>query len=90
MLKIKYSRKMKKDLKTCHKRGYDFSLLEKILDKLQVPEPLENKNKDHDLKGNYKGYRECHISSDWLLVYRQNEEYLELYRTGTHSDLFDE
>lgn len=43
-----------------------------------------------DLKGNYKGYRECHISPDWLLVYRQNGEYLELFRTGIHSDLFDE
>ncbi len=54
MLKIKYSGKMKKDLKTCQKRGYNFSLLEKILDKLQIPEPLGIKSKDHDLKGNYK------------------------------------
>lgn len=90
MLKIKYSGKMKKDLKTCQKRGYNFSLFEEIVDTLQVPEPLKIKNKDHDLKGNYRGYRECHVAPDWLLVYRQNEEYLELYRTGTHSDLFDE
>lgn len=89
MLKIKYSAKMKKDLKVCQKRGYHFSLFEKIVDKLRIPEPLEFKNKEHDLKGNYKGYRECHISPDWLLIYRQNGEYLELYRTGTHSDLFD-
>ncbi len=40
MLKIKYSGKIKKDLKICQKRQYDFSLLEKILDKLQIPEPL--------------------------------------------------
>lgn len=90
MLKIKYSGKMKKDLKVCQKRGYNFSLLERIIDKLQIPEPLEIKSKDHDLKGNYKGYRECHITPDWLLVYRQNGGYLELYRTGTHSDLFNE
>lgn len=90
MLKIKFSGKMKKDLKTCLKRGFNLSLFENIVDKLQVPEPLELKNKDHNLKGNYSGYRECHISPDWLLIYRQNGEYLELYRTGTHSDLFDE
>lgn len=90
MLKIKYSGQIKKDLKVCQKRGYDFSLLEDILVKLQIPEPLDIKNKDHDLKGNYKGYRECHILPDWLLVYRQDGIYLELYRTGTHSDLFDD
>ena len=90
MLKIKYSGKIKKDLKTCQKRQYDFSLLEKILDKLQIPESLDDKNKDHPLKGNFKDYRECHIMPDWLLIYRQDNEYLELYRTGTHSDLFGE
>lgn len=90
MLKIKYSGKMKKDLKTCQKRGYDFSLLENILSKLQIPEALDPKNKEHNLKGNYIGYKECHILPDWLLIYRQIGEYLELYRTGTHSDLFDE
>ena len=68
MLKIKYSGKIKKDLKICQKRQYDFSLLEKILDKLQIPEPLDDKNKDHPLKGNFKDYRECHIMPDWLLI----------------------
>jgi len=89
MLKIKYSGKIKKDLKTCKKRNYDFTLLENIIDKLQIPEPLEAKNKDHQLKGNFKDFRECHITPDWLLIYQQNDEYLELYRTGTHSDLLE-
>jgi len=53
-----------------------------------IPEPLESKNKDHNLSGNYAGFRECHISPDWLLIYRYCDKYLELYRTGTHSDLF--
>lgn len=90
MLKIKYSGKIKKDLRACQKRGYDLSLLENVIAKLQIPEPLDVKNKDHSLMGNYTGYRECHIQSDWLLIYYQNDEYLELYRTGTHSDLFRE
>ncbi len=88
MLKIKYSGKIKKDLKTCQKRGYDFTLFEKVLEKLQVPEPLDIKNQDHNLKGNYTGFRECHISPDWLLIYRFSDDCLELSRTGTHVDLF--
>lgn len=70
--------------------GYDFQLLEDILEKLMKPELLEFKNKDHDLKGEYKGFRECHISPDWLLIYRYNGGYLELSRTGIYSDLFRE
>lgn len=89
MLKIKYSAKIKKDLKTCQKRGYDFSLFEDVLTKLRIPEPLDIKNKDHTLKGKYAGYRECHIQPDWLLIYCQTEMFLELYRTGSHSDLFN-
>ena len=89
MYQLKYSGKMKKDLKICQKRGYNFQLLENIIEKLLVPEPLESKNKDHNLIGNYAGFRECHISPDWLLIYRYQEGYLELTRTGTHSDLFN-
>ena len=54
-----------------------------------IPEPLQEKNRDHNLTGNYVGYRECHILSDWLLIYRYNGEYLELARTETHADLFN-
>lgn len=91
MLIVKYSGKMKKDLKTCLKRNCDFSLLEKVITKLQIPGQLEEKNKEHNLSGDYgdySGFRECHISPDWLLIYRQTEKFLELYRSGTHSDLF--
>lgn len=88
MYELKYSGKIKKDMKVCQKRGCDFRLFEDILEKLMKPEPLDIKNKDHNLNGNYAGFRECHISPDWLLIYRYNGEYLELSRTGTHSDLF--
>ena len=51
---------------------------------------MPEKFRDHDLTGNYKGCRECHIQPDWLLVYEVNNDELILYliRTGTHSDLF--
>ncbi|MFQ7186963.1 MAG: type II toxin-antitoxin system YafQ family toxin [Lachnospira eligens] len=88
MLKIKDSGQFKKDYKKCVKRGLDMNLLKAIVKTLAIPEPLDIKNKDHNLTGNYAGFRECHIMPDWLLIYRYNEEYLELVRTGTHSDLF--
>lgn len=88
MLEVSYTGKFKKDYKTCTKRGYDLGLLKEVIASLAVPEKLPEKNKDHDLKGDYIGKRECHILPDWLLVYKIEGERLILYRTGTHSDLF--
>ncbi len=80
----------KKDLKLAKRRGYDLSLLSNVVDTLAMGQPLAEKHKDHDLLGNYKGCRECHITPDWLLIYEiaNNELILYLTRTGTHSDLF--
>lgn len=88
MLDVRYSTKFKKDFKACLKRGYKMPLLQQAIDTLRIPAPLPQKNKDHNLSGNFSGYRECHIEPDWLLIYRQEENELLLYRTGTHSDLF--
>jgi addiction module toxin, relE/stbE family len=61
------------------------------VDQLAAQQPLPEKNRDHDLTGDYIGFRECHIRPDWLLIYRVDGEQLMLFlfRTGTHSDLFD-
>ncbi len=90
MLKIRPSNRFKHDLKLIAKRGLDLSLLEDIVNKLASRQPLEQKNKDHALTGEYSGFRECHIQPDWLLVYRieEDELFLFLSRTGSHSDLF--
>ncbi len=79
----------KKDLKMARKRGCDMELLNEIIEKLRSGEPLPKKNYDHALTGNWVGHRECHITSDWLLVYRicENTLILSLIRTGSHSDL---
>lgn len=87
MLNIRYSTKFKKDFKTCVKRGYKMALLQQAIDTLRIPAPLPLKNKDHNLSGNYSGYRECHITPDWLLIYKQTADELQLDRTGTHADL---
>lgn len=88
MLKIRDSGQFKKDYKKCVKRGSQMDLLKAVIAALAIPDKLPEKNKDHNLTGNYTGFRECHITPDWLLIYRYEGEYLELVRTGTHSDLF--
>ena len=88
MLDVRYSTKFKKDFKPCMKRGLDASLFQKAVDTLRIPAPLPPKNKEHNLSGNYAGYRECHLQPDWLLIYQQTDTELLLHRTGTHSDLF--
>lgn len=64
--------------------------LKSVIEKLANGEGLDSKHRDHALTGNYAMFRECHIRPDWLLIYRINDNELELlaHRTGTHSDLF--
>lgn len=90
MLTIKYQAAFKKDYKRIVKRGYDMRLLEKVIELLANQKPLPEKNRDHQLSGDYAGCRECHITQDWLLIYEVADEELILYltRTGSHSDLF--
>ena len=87
---VKPTTKFTKDLKKVKKRGYDISLLTDIIKQLASGETLPPKNREHSLTGNLGHLRECHITSDWLLVYEKSEETLILYltRTGSHSDLF--
>ncbi len=90
MLEIVMSNRFKRDLKLAARRGYNFELLDEVVNKLARRELLPEKNRDHALSGDYAGCRECHIAPDWLLVYQTEDKELILYlmRTGTHSDLF--
>lgn len=90
MLDVVPSNWFKKDLKLAIRRGYRIELLEAVVNQLAAGKALAEKHRDHLLTGDYGGYRECHITPDWLLVYqvRENELILFLARTGTHSDLF--
>ncbi len=88
MLSVRYSTRFRRDFKVCVKRGCDMELLQRAVDILRIPDQLPPKNRDHSLTGDYVGHRECHLSPDWLLIYKQDGEELLLYRTGTHSDLF--
>lgn len=88
MLNVIYSGQFKKDYKKCQKRGWDLGLLKSVVAILAVPATLPLQNRDHNLTGNYAGRRECHITSDWLLIYEIDGNDLYLERTGTHADLF--
>jgi mRNA interferase YafQ len=80
----------KKDIKRTEKRGKDMGKLKAVILLLLKDEPLEQRHRDHALKGDWIGYRDLHIEPDWLLLYRATDAELMLARTGTHSDLFGE
>jgi len=85
---IKYTNQFKKDVKLVSKRGYNMFYLYTVMKSLENSEVLDAKYKEHRLLGNYKGYLECHMEPDWLLIYKINGQDLYFARTGTHSDLF--
>lgn len=89
MLEAVYSSRFKRDLRQCVKRQLDLTKLQAVIDTLRAPAALPAQNRDHDLTGNYSGFRECHVSPDWLLIYRVDGNALLLARTGSHSDLFN-
>ena len=90
MLDIQYEKSFKKDYKRMLKHGCNPQNLQDVLSFLVNQQPLPEKYRDHNLSGNYTGYRECHIEPDWLLIYKifNDKLVLVLTRTGTHSDLF--
>lgn len=87
---VKYSTLFKKSFKKCMKRGCDPGLFREVLAILAETGSLPKKYQPHPLKGNYNGCMECHITPDWLLVWKQNDKelILILVDTGSHSDLF--
>jgi len=87
---IRRSNQFKRDVKRLVKVGKDIEKLLKIIgiliDEKQI---LPAEYKDHPLKGEYKNKRDCHIESDWILIYAITNNELVLYRTGSHSELFE-
>ena len=88
--KISYTGIFKKQRKLLKARGYDISLLDDTVALLASGATLPEKYCDHALQGSRRGYRDCHIRPDWILIYRIDNDILTLLlsETGTHSDLF--
>ena len=72
------------------KRSLPIEEQDNVIKLLAENDPLPKKYKDHGPSGNWNGFRECHIQSEWLLIYKvfNNNLILSLSRTGSHSDLF--
>ena len=96
MIKTVSTNRYEKELKLMIKRGKDLNKLDYLLEILEanINKGIEHhlllpeKYCLHKLIGKYKGYWECHIEPDWLLVYYLDDEVLRLERTGTHNDIF--
>jgi mRNA interferase YafQ len=83
-----FKRDYKRESKGPHRRILDSDLLP-VLTTLLTDLPLEPRHRDHDLSGEWAGYRECHIKPDLLLIYRKiDPDTLRLARLGSHSELF--
>jgi mRNA interferase YafQ len=86
---LKFTPAYKKDLRRAESRGWDID--NKLLPPLAVllnANPLPPQYEDHSLKGEWSGYQEFHVESDWIIIYRVVRQFLVLARTGTHSGLF--
>ena len=92
MRTIDRSSAFKRDYKREAKGLYRVTLddeLAPVLKALADDQPLDARYRDHDLSGDWAGYRECHIKPDLLLIYRKSgSDTLRLARLGSHSELF--
>lgn len=88
MLVPVYTRQFEKDVKRAQKRGKNMEKLKIILRSIIEEETLDPIHRDHKPIGNMHGRRECHIESDWLLVYKIDNGQVVFERTGSHSDIF--
>ncbi len=84
------SGRFKRDVRRAERRGKDMAKLKTVLLLLLEEKTLPASYNDHPLRGDWKGFRDLHIEPDWLLLYRIEDNELQLARTGTHADLFDE
>jgi mRNA interferase YafQ len=88
MKTFRFSSAYRKDLRRVTRRSYDLTLLAHVLDALREGQQLPAARRDHPLKGEWRGWRECHVQPDWLLIYKATDTEVLLARTGTHADLF--
>lgn len=88
MLTPVYTRQFERDVKRMKRRGKNFEKLKMVMRPLVAEEALDTIHRDHKLIGNWLWRRECHIESDWLLIYKIEADRIIFERTGTHSDLY--
>jgi mRNA interferase YafQ len=87
-LELETTPRFERDLKQADKLGKDMEKYRAVVRSLRNRVPLSYGQRDHALKGEWEGYRECHIEGDWLLVYKIDSTRLILFRTGKHEEIF--
>jgi mRNA interferase YafQ len=83
-----YTKQFARDVKKAKKRGKNLDKFKIIAETLLHGETLDELHRDHKLLGKYLGRRECHMESDWLLIYKIKDEQMVFERMGSHSDFF--
>jgi mRNA interferase YafQ len=78
-----------KDMKRMTRRGKDPAKMRHVVGLLARGRVLESKFRDHPLRGDWQGSRDCHLEPDWVLIYTTDPVELRLERTGSHADLFE-
>ena len=89
MKSLSQTTQFSKDVKRMLKRGKEPRKLQDVVRRLACGETLHPKHRDHPLRGEWKGSRDCHVEPDWVLIYTADASSLRLERTGTHADLFE-
>jgi mRNA interferase YafQ len=89
-LSLEAAPQYERDVKRLEKRGKSMEKLHAVIGWLQTHQPLPRNHRDHALKGDWDGFRECHVGGegDWLLVYVRQAGELILFRTGKHEEIF--
>jgi len=85
-----YTRQFEQDVKPLRRGGHDLAELKAVMASILAGDPLAPKFKDHKLIGAWQGRRECHLRSNWLLIYKIDpaQNLIIFERTGSHTDLF--
>ena len=92
MLIVKLDKRFKKDIQRDKKSGKfnedDFNELKQVMTNLINEIELDKKYLDHKLIGDFKGFKECHLQPNWLLIYKIDGQYIKFARLGTHQQIF--
>ena len=88
-MRLDTASQFRRDVRLVQRRGKDLNKLWALVEQLLAAQPLNPRNRPHRLSGPMSGSWECHVESDWLLIWEQTDDALLLVRTGTHADLFE-
>jgi mRNA interferase YafQ len=88
-LTLRAMTRFERDAGRMKKRGEDMEKFTAVVEALGSRQPLAPALKDHPLKGDWLGWRDCHVAPDWIIIYKTTDSELILARTGTHADLFE-